>query len=41
MAIETINPSTGERVCAFPALTDREIDEPARYGGINLSFKLP
>jgi succinate-semialdehyde dehydrogenase/glutarate-semialdehyde dehydrogenase len=27
MAIETINPTTGERLHAYPALTDREIDE--------------
>jgi len=27
MAIETINPATGERLCQYPALTDREIDD--------------
>ncbi len=27
MAIETVNPATGERVRSFPALTDREIDD--------------
>ena len=27
MAIATINPATGERLCQYPALTDREIDD--------------
>jgi succinate-semialdehyde dehydrogenase/glutarate-semialdehyde dehydrogenase len=27
MAIATINPTTGERVCEYPELTDREIDD--------------
>jgi succinate-semialdehyde dehydrogenase/glutarate-semialdehyde dehydrogenase len=27
MAIATINPTTGERLCQYPALTDREIDD--------------
>jgi succinate-semialdehyde dehydrogenase/glutarate-semialdehyde dehydrogenase len=27
MAIATINPTTGERVCQYPALTDREIED--------------
>jgi succinate-semialdehyde dehydrogenase / glutarate-semialdehyde dehydrogenase len=27
MAIATINPATGERLCQYPALTEREIDE--------------
>ncbi len=27
MPIETVNPTTGERVCAFPALTFKEIEE--------------
>ena len=27
MAIATINPATGERLCAYAALTDREIDD--------------
>lgn len=27
MAIETINPATGERIASYPALTDREIED--------------
>src|SRR5215212_3209262 len=27
MSIETINPATGERVCTYPTLTDREIED--------------
>src|SRR6185312_13675275 len=27
MAIETVNPATGERVCSFPALAEREIED--------------
>lgn len=27
MAIATINPATGERLCQYPALTDRELDD--------------